>query len=64
MTDPVSTPSLSDITEELLIASTLLKMMKRMEGKDIEVLEMCTFSVARCQELVEKMVQIDRRLMK
>jgi len=65
MTDTLSNPSLFEITDkitdELLVASTLLAMMEATEGKNPELLEMCTFSVAQCQELVEKMVQSDRR---
>lgn len=61
MTDTVSIPSLFNITDELLVASTLLAMMEATEGKNPELLEMCTFSVARCQELVEQMVRNDRR---
>ena len=61
MKDTLSEPSLFDITDELLVASTLLAMMEATEGKNPELLEMCTFSVAQCQEMVEKMVRSDRR---
>jgi hypothetical protein len=49
------------MTDELLVASTLLAMMELTEGKNPELLGMCRFSLERCQGLVEKMVQSDRR---
>ncbi len=63
MTGTGATPSLSDLTDELLIASTLLAMMGAPQA-DLPVLrEMCSTAVDRCQELVEELVRIDRVLM-
>jgi hypothetical protein len=56
-------PLLLDLTDELLVASTLLAIMAAPEGNKPMLLEMCASSVERCQELVEKLIQIDRRLM-
>lgn len=61
MTNAYARPELLNLTDELLVASTLLAMMEATEGKNAELLEMCRFSMERCQELVEKMVQSDRR---
>ncbi len=55
--------SLSDLTDELLVASTLLAMTGAPQA-DLPVLrEMCSTAVERCQALVEELVRIDRRLM-
>ena len=63
MTETGATPSLFDLTDELLVASTLLAMMEAPQA-DLPVLrEMCSTAVDRCQELVEGLVRIDRRLM-
>lgn len=61
MTETGAMPSLLDLTDELLVASTLLAIMAAPEANKPLLLEMCTSSVERCQELVEKLVQIDRR---
>ena len=62
MTEAGATPSLFDLTDELLIASTLLAMMEAPQA-DLPVLrKMCSTAVDRCQALVEEMVLIDRRL--
>ncbi len=61
MTGTEATPSLSDLTDELLVASTLLAMMGAPQT-DLPVLrEMCSTAVERCQALVEELVRIDRR---
>jgi hypothetical protein len=63
MTETGATPSLFDLTDELLVASTLLAMMGAPHA-DIPVLRgMCSTAVERCQALVEELVRIDRRLM-
>jgi hypothetical protein len=63
MTETGATPSLFDLTDELLLASTLLAMMGAPQA-DLPVLrEMCSTAVDRCQVLVEGLVRIDRRLM-
>jgi hypothetical protein len=61
MTETRAMPSLLDLTDELLVASTLLSIMAAPEANKPILLEMCASSVERCQELVEKLVQIDRR---
>jgi hypothetical protein len=63
MTETGATPSLFDLTDELLLASTLLAMMGAPQA-DLPVLrEMCSTAVDQCQVLVEGLVRIDRRLM-
>ncbi len=63
MTGTGAMPSLSDLTDELLVASTLLAMMGAPQA-DLPVLrEMCSTAVERCQALVEELVRIDRRQM-
>ena len=63
MTETGAMPSLSDLTDELLVASTLLAMMGAPQA-DLPVLrKMCSTAVERCQALVEELVRIDRRLM-
>ena len=63
MTETEATSSLSDLTDELLVASTLLAMMGAPQA-DLPVLrEMCSTAVERCQALVEELVRIDRRQM-
>ncbi len=63
MTETGAPPSLFDLTDELLVASTLLAMMRAPQA-DLPVLrEMCSTAVDRCQELVEELVRLDRRLM-
>jgi hypothetical protein len=61
MTETGVIPSLFDLTDELLVASTLLAIMAELEENKPLLLEMCASSVERCQELVEKLVKIDRR---
>ena len=56
-------PSLLNLTDELLVASTLLAIMAEPEAKTPLVLEMCVSAVERCQALVEELVRIDRALM-
>ena len=63
MTEAGVMPSLLDLTDELLVASTLLAIMAGSEENKPLLLEMCASSVERCQELVEKLVRIDRRQM-
>jgi hypothetical protein len=63
MTGTGAMPSLLDLTDELLIASTLLAIMAGPEANKVLLLEMCASSVERCQTLVEKLVIIDRQLM-
>jgi hypothetical protein len=63
MNETGETPSLFDLTDELLVASTLLAMMGAPQA-DLPVLRhMCSSAVDRCQELVEALVRTDRRLM-
>jgi hypothetical protein len=62
MTETEAMPSLLDLTDELLVASTLLAIMAVPEMNKPLVLEMCASAVARCQALVEELVRIDRRL--
>jgi hypothetical protein len=63
MTETEATPSLSDLTDELMLASTLLAMMRAPQA-DLPVLrKMCSTAVERCQALVEELVRIDSRLM-
>jgi hypothetical protein len=63
MTETGATPSLFDLTDELLVASTLLAMMEAPQA-DLPVLrEMCLAAVERSQALVEELVRIDRQLM-
>ena len=63
MTETGAPPSLFDLTDELLVASTLLAMMGAPQA-DLPVLrEMCSTAVERCQALVEELVRIDRQLM-
>ena len=54
-------PSLLDLTDELRVTSTLLAIMAAPEAHTSLLMQMCESSVERCQELVEKLVQIDRR---
>ncbi len=62
MTETGVTPSLFDLTDELLLASTLLAMMESPQA-DMPVLrEMCSTAVDRCQALVDELVRIDRKL--
>ena len=62
MTETGAMPSLLDLTDELLVASTLLTMMAAPEANTTLLLEMCATSVGRCQELTEKLVTIERRI--
>jgi hypothetical protein len=62
MTETGAMPSLLDLTDELLVASTLLTMMAAPEANTTLLLEMCATSVGRCQELTEKLVKIERRI--
>jgi hypothetical protein len=57
MTETEAMPSLLDLTDELLVASTLLAIMAGSEENKPLLLEMCASSVERCQELVEKLVK-------
>ena len=61
MTESGAMPSLLDLTDELLVASTLLAIMADPQANKPMLLEKCASSVERCQELVEKLVLIDRR---
>jgi hypothetical protein len=61
MTETGVMPSLLDLTDELHVASTLLAIMAESEANKPLLLEMCASSVERCQELVDKLVKIDRR---
>ena len=63
MTETRALPSLLDLTDELLVAATLLSIMAVPEANTPLVLEMCASAVERCQALVEELVRIDRRLM-
>lgn len=63
MTETGAMRSLLDLTDELLVASTLLSIMAAPEGNKPMLLEMCASSVERCQELAAKLVLIDRLLM-
>lgn len=61
MMDSESGPSVLELTDELLVASTLLAMMEAPKA-DLSILrEMCVFSIKRCQDLTAKMVWSDRR---
>jgi hypothetical protein len=61
MTEAGAMPTLLDLTDELLVASTLLAIMAAPEGNKPMLLEMCASSVERCQKLAENLVLIDRR---
>jgi hypothetical protein len=63
MTETKAMPALLDLTDELLVASTLLAIMAKPEANKPLLLEMCASSVERCQALVEELGRIDRRLM-
>ncbi len=63
MTETKAMPALLDLTDELLAASMLLAIMAEPGANKPLLLEMCASSVERCQELVEKLVRIDRRQM-
>jgi hypothetical protein len=63
MTEIGALPSLLELTDELLVASTLLAIMAGPDANQPLMLDMCASSVDRCQTLVEKLVRIDRQLM-
>ena len=63
MKETEAMPSLLDLTDELLVASTLLAIMAVPEMNKPLMLEMCASALERCQALVEELVRIDRRLM-
>ena len=63
MTETGAMPSLLDLTDELLVAATLLSIMSVPEANTPLVREMCASAVERCQALVDELVRIDRRLM-
>lgn len=60
MAKPEALPSLLDLTDELLVACTLLAMMEAPGMDKAMLMQMCSTSVQRCQEITAKLVRIDR----
>ena len=56
-------PSLLELTDELLVAATILSIMSIPEANTPSVLKICASAVERCQALVEELVRIERAQM-
>lgn len=48
-----------DLKDELFVISTLLTLIESSDPNMPVLMEICADSVARCQELAEKLVQTD-----
>jgi hypothetical protein len=50
---------LEDLTDELLVVSTLLDMMKASLKIEASMLELCAGSASRCQHLVVQLLKLE-----
>ena len=51
--------TLEDLTDELLVVSTLLDMMKASLKIEASMLELCAGSASRCQHLVVQLLKLE-----
>ena len=51
--------TLEDLTDELLVVSTLLDMMTAPLKIEASMLELCAASASRCQHLVVQLLEIE-----
>lgn len=51
--------TLEDLTDELLVVSTLLDMMTAPMKIEASMLELCAASASRCQHLVVQLLEIE-----
>jgi hypothetical protein len=51
--------TLEDLTDELLVVSTLLDMMTAPMKIETSMLELCAASASRCQHLVVQLLEIE-----
>ncbi len=51
--------TLEDLTDELLVVSTLLDMMSAPLKIDASMLELCAASASRCQHLVVQLLEFE-----
>ena len=52
--------TLENLTDELLVVSTLLDMMTAPLKIEASMLELCAASASRCQHLVVQLLEIER----
>lgn len=61
MAETETIPTLMDLTDELLVAATLLDLMDASAANRPMLMEMCADSIERCRALTQKLILVGSR---